>query len=56
MIDKLSDTLLQVIGARFSIDYDLWTARLYPGDREYFASPLNERGEVRRAVHIITGH
>jgi hypothetical protein len=45
MVSKLSIDLLKLLGAKYSLDYDLWAYRLRPGDREYFATPLNERGE-----------
>ena len=35
-----------LLGAKYDMDYETWTSRLFSSDREYFASPLSERGET----------
>lgn len=46
-VDKLSGGLVMLLGAKFEIDYDTLTSPLYSSDREYFASPLSERGDQK---------
>ncbi|TAQ87788.1 hypothetical protein B7494_g3869 [Chlorociboria aeruginascens] len=43
-VHHLTRPLIRLLGARFEMDYELWTARFQPSDREYFAGPLNEQG------------
>ncbi|KFY92521.1 hypothetical protein V500_04163 [Pseudogymnoascus sp. VKM F-4518 (FW-2643)] len=44
-VRSLTRSLIRLLGARFEMDYELWTARFQSSDREYFAGPLNEQGD-----------
>ena len=44
-----------LIGAKFDMDYETWLCRLHACDREYFAGPLNERGEAHLSEKRSTG-
>jgi hypothetical protein len=43
-VHHLTRDLIRLLGARFEMDYEMWTARFQPSDREYFAAPLDEKG------------
>ncbi|KAL8904013.1 MAG: hypothetical protein Q9207_003560 [Kuettlingeria erythrocarpa] len=43
-VNRLSGELLKILGAKFDMDYETWTSRILPSDREYFATSLNQRG------------
>lgn len=55
-VNKLSGDLVKLLGAKFDMDYETWTSRLYPSDREYFAGPLDERGKPISPVTQRHGH
>ena len=45
-VNKLSGQLVQLLGAKYDMDAETWTSRLFSSDREYFVAPLPEKGEL----------
>jgi hypothetical protein len=43
-INRLTGDLARLIGAKYDMDYEIWTSRVHSSDREYFMAPLNEKG------------